>query len=204
MSRRIDIELTSSRDDGTWTWRAAGAKQPKGTLDADLLYPGSQSVIQLGDAVTLRAGAVKEWQGDRSLEAILIHNRYAATHDVSYLEFMWDPATRQTLPNPHVDHNYDRTHLWGLQLQYRQPLGDSSWRVGTLLTANRTRHPTVSISEKFGAGSGPARPVIRMAGIDCTRQPWTRTTFHFAAMQARHNNWASSVWRAERSSVGIL
>lgn len=41
MSRRIDIELTSSRDDGTWTWRAAGAKQPKGTLAGDLLPEGA-------------------------------------------------------------------------------------------------------------------------------------------------------------------
>ena len=29
MSRRIDIELTSARPDGTWTWRAAGARNPK-------------------------------------------------------------------------------------------------------------------------------------------------------------------------------
>lgn len=41
MSRRIDIELTSSRDDGTWTWRAAGAKQPKGSLSGDLLPEGA-------------------------------------------------------------------------------------------------------------------------------------------------------------------
>ena len=32
MPRRIEIELTSSRDDGSWTWRAAGAKAPKGTV----------------------------------------------------------------------------------------------------------------------------------------------------------------------------
>ena len=37
MSRKIDIELTSSRDDGSWTWRAAGAKQPKGVLNGTLL-----------------------------------------------------------------------------------------------------------------------------------------------------------------------
>ena len=41
MSRRIEVELTSQRDDGTWTWRAAGAKQPKGTLDGGLLYTGA-------------------------------------------------------------------------------------------------------------------------------------------------------------------
>ena len=43
MARRIEIELTSDRGDGTWTWRAAGARQPKGTLDAALL-PSPASV----------------------------------------------------------------------------------------------------------------------------------------------------------------
>ena len=37
MSRRIEVELTSRRDDGTWTWRAAGAREPKGLVDAALL-----------------------------------------------------------------------------------------------------------------------------------------------------------------------
>lgn len=37
MSRRIEIELTSAQDDGTWTWRAAGAKNPKGVLDGSVL-----------------------------------------------------------------------------------------------------------------------------------------------------------------------
>lgn len=41
MSRRIDIELTSSREDGSWTWRAAGAKQPKGSLAGSLLPAGA-------------------------------------------------------------------------------------------------------------------------------------------------------------------
>jgi len=39
MSRRIDIELTSSLGDGNWTWRAAGARQPKGVLDGSILPP---------------------------------------------------------------------------------------------------------------------------------------------------------------------
>lgn len=39
MARRLEIELTSARDDGTWTWRAAGAREPKGVLDATLLPP---------------------------------------------------------------------------------------------------------------------------------------------------------------------
>ena len=47
MSRRIEVELTSSRDDGTWTWRAAGAKLPKGELAGSLLYEGAK----VGDVV---------------------------------------------------------------------------------------------------------------------------------------------------------
>ena len=43
MARRIDIELTSTRPDGTWTWRAAGAKAPKGVLDGSLLHEGAKT-----------------------------------------------------------------------------------------------------------------------------------------------------------------
>jgi hypothetical protein len=39
MSRRIDIELTSQIGDGSWTWRAAGARQPKGVVDGALVPP---------------------------------------------------------------------------------------------------------------------------------------------------------------------
>ena len=37
MPRRIEIELTSRTADGTWTWRAAGARQPKGTVGGALV-----------------------------------------------------------------------------------------------------------------------------------------------------------------------
>jgi hypothetical protein len=42
MPRRIDVELTSRREDGTWTWRAAGAREPRGSLDGGLLPAGSE------------------------------------------------------------------------------------------------------------------------------------------------------------------
>src|SRR5579862_2254959 len=57
MPRKIDIELTSARPDGSWTWRVAGAKQPKGVLDGALL-PGGAKV---GDV--LRAEAYIELDG---------------------------------------------------------------------------------------------------------------------------------------------
>ena len=41
MPRRIDIELTSALADGSWTWRAAGARSPKGTVDGNILPDGA-------------------------------------------------------------------------------------------------------------------------------------------------------------------
>ena len=51
MSKRIDIELTSNRGDGTWTWRAAGAKTPKGTLNGSILDAGAK----IGDTIKVEA-----------------------------------------------------------------------------------------------------------------------------------------------------
>ncbi|MBA2437308.1 MAG: hypothetical protein H0V52_03030 [Acidimicrobiia bacterium] len=51
MSPRLALELTSERADGSWTWRAAGARQPKGVLDGKLLPPG----VVVGDVVRAEA-----------------------------------------------------------------------------------------------------------------------------------------------------
>ena len=51
MSKRIDIELTSNRGDGTWTWRAAGAKTPKGMLNGSILDAGAK----IGDTLKVEA-----------------------------------------------------------------------------------------------------------------------------------------------------
>ncbi len=51
MASRLEIELTSRREDGTWTWRAAGARQPKGDLDGALLPDGAS----VGDVLRAEA-----------------------------------------------------------------------------------------------------------------------------------------------------
>lgn len=60
MSRRIDIELTSKLDDGSWTWRAAGAKAPKGIV--------SQGVLPSEAAL----GAVYKVEADFDLDGITV------------------------------------------------------------------------------------------------------------------------------------
>lgn len=64
MSRRIEIELTSHRPDGTWTWRAAGAREPKGVIEASLV-PDAVSV----NAV-LRAEVESDLDGTRVLAIV--------------------------------------------------------------------------------------------------------------------------------------
>ncbi|MCU1374963.1 MAG: hypothetical protein JWO68_2249, partial [Actinomycetia bacterium] len=51
MPRRIELELTSERPDGSWTWRAAGAREPRGELEGTIL-PGGAKV---GDVLRAEA-----------------------------------------------------------------------------------------------------------------------------------------------------
>ena len=43
----MEIELTSQREDGSWTWRAAGAREPRGTVNSELLSTSSA----IGDVI---------------------------------------------------------------------------------------------------------------------------------------------------------
>jgi hypothetical protein len=109
----------------------------------DLLYPGSQDVKQFGQAVDFRLGLLKELAGDQSIEAVIVHNRFAMGHDVTYMDFFWDPTLRTTVPTPRLEQNPDRTNTWGLHLQYQRPLADSGRRLGAIVTANRMSHPKI-------------------------------------------------------------
>jgi len=55
MGHRIEVELTSQSDETTWTWRAAGAKLPRGTVPSELVPPGTSvgSVLRAEVETTL-------------------------------------------------------------------------------------------------------------------------------------------------------
>ena len=112
----------------------------------DLLYSGSLRVRQTGHAIDLRIGALKEWPGERgarSMEAIVLHNRFAATHNVLYVDQVWDPGLQQTVAQLRTDQNFDHTNTWGAQLKYQMPLVTPGWRIGWILTVNRATHPKI-------------------------------------------------------------
>ena len=52
----------------------------------DLLYAGSRGVRQHGGEVDLRLGLLKEWSSGKSMEAMLLHDRYNMTQDVTWAD----------------------------------------------------------------------------------------------------------------------
>ncbi|HEV8065543.1 MAG TPA: hypothetical protein VGP46_11950, partial [Acidimicrobiales bacterium] len=73
MPHRIDVELTSTKDADTFTWRAAKARQPKGTVSAAILPAGSK----VGDVV--RVEAEIEMEGIRILGVVPNKEKSAPT-----------------------------------------------------------------------------------------------------------------------------
>ena len=96
--RRIDIELTSTRPDGTWTWRAAGAKEPKGVLDGSLLFDGA------------KAGDVVKAEADFEIEGITILSVSAPKADARN-----EPQRIEILGPPRPDTPGVTTQLVGRQ-----------------------------------------------------------------------------------------
>ncbi|MBI4543228.1 MAG: hypothetical protein HY705_09370 [Gemmatimonadetes bacterium] len=135
----------------------------------DLLYAGSQGIKQFGHAVDLRLGLLKEWAGDRSLEALFLYDRLRMTHDVTYLEWFWDPGSQRTLQRPRLEHNRDWTDIWGLHLEYERPLPGAGWRIGWLATGNRMSHPKIPNYEIMSIPRDPGDSYAFNVGVGVSR-----------------------------------
>ncbi len=155
-TRLVDVPSSGRSNGNAYTYTMLGKVFPNAGISlggsvfwaglngidgVDLLYAGSSRLRQDGHAIDLRFGAQKEWVGDRSLSALVVHNRFATTHDVFYLDTFWDPGTRQFDQRPRREENLDHTNTWGLHLQYAQPLAAHGWRLGWTATTNLMSHP---------------------------------------------------------------
>jgi hypothetical protein len=135
----------------------------------DLLYANSAGIRQSGNAMDLRLGLLKEWEGDRSLEALVLYDRYRMAHDVTYLDSFWDPGTQQIRQQPRVEENLDYTDTWGLHLEYERPLPGPGWRIGWLATANRATHPKIPNYEIMNIPRDPGDTYAFNVGIGLSR-----------------------------------
>lgn len=107
----------------------------------DQLYAGSESVSQHGGDLDARLGVLRDWESGASVEALLLHDRLAMTHDVAFAEAFYDPNSRSIASRPRLERNLDHTNTWGLHLAWQRPVGDSGWRVGAFATGNLLTHP---------------------------------------------------------------
>ena len=152
------------------------------------LYALSNGIEQSGHQADYRVGLFWE-RREQHFEAVLVHNRFNMKHDVSYIDWLWDPVTQRTIVTERVETNRDRTRTTGLQLGFSRPITESGWRVGGTWTVNRKTHPKIpnyeimniprdpgiSWAYDFGVGiaksSGPAT-----FGIDVVVEPiWSDT-----------------------------
>jgi hypothetical protein len=136
----------------------------------DLLYPGSARVTQFGETVDARLGLLKEWEGDRSLEAIVLHQRFRMTHDVTFLDTFWDPGTQQFSQSARLERNRDVSKRWGVQIKYERPLPEPGWRIGWLATANRTSQPNTPNTDALNIPQDPGHANAYELGVGVSRR----------------------------------
>lgn len=155
----------------------------------DLMYARGAGVLQNGNSLDIRLGALKEWENGRSLEALVLLNRFRMTHDVTYLDLFWDPAVQQSRQRTRRERNLDYTDTWGVHLQYARPLAATGWKIGGIATLNRMTHPKIpnyeimniprdpggSWAYNFGVGLSKTAAGTTF-GLDVIYEPiWTHT-----------------------------
>ncbi len=138
VARRIEIELTSSRPDGTWTWRAAGAREPKGVLGVGLAPEGA------------KPGDVFRVEADFELEGIVVTS-VLAPKDAPKV----DPVRIELIGPSSSDQPGVTTQLVGRAA--RRPRGDDRRPTGT--AAGRSSGRPASGSERAPGGSRRSQSV---------------------------------------------
>jgi hypothetical protein len=105
-----------------------------------MLYANSFAIEQSGSMLEARLGVTHDLGDDRTLDAIVAHNKLDMSHDVWYSTWRWLPNTQQPDVRTWNELNEDHTNTWGAHLRYTQPLGRHG-RFGAILTGNTKSHP---------------------------------------------------------------
>jgi hypothetical protein len=168
----------------------SGYSAQLGGLDGvSQLYAGNDGVQISGHLLDLRAGLLKEWKNNRSVELLLLHGKSDIAHDARLMIRTWDPNTRQFTSAPRMEHNDDRTRFWGLHTEMVLPLDTVGSRIGVLFTANRLTHPKIpnyplvniprdpGLTHAFDVGVGIGKALGATAGgMEIIYEPiWTNT-----------------------------
>jgi hypothetical protein len=192
--------------DGSWSLGGSFQWAELNAIDGvEFLYARAADLSQFGHLLDARVGLLKQWEGERSLEAMVVHNRFDMAHDVTYLEWFWDPELRQSVPRGRVEHNTDRTLTWGTHVEYEQRLPGDGWRGGARLTANVATHPKIPNYEIMNIPRDPGRSHAYNVGVGISRV-FEGTTFGLDAIfePIRSHTWADAAAPIERAGGDTL
>ena len=186
MAHRIEVELTSQAGDASWTWRAAGAKQPRGTVDAVLVPEGSAvgtvlraEVETTLDGTTVVALLPAKVKGDvRTAQRIEVIGTPQRGPDVNVVLASKGKRRRDDRPEGASD--------GARRPSTRRPRddgGERGARPGSRPREQDGSGATSSESSPRRQHTGPSRPGGRDSGSrDNPRRPAPSTTFRNAAL----------------------
>ena len=156
--------------DGPWS---LGLGFSGASLDAvdgvDLLYANAEDIRQSGTTGDVRVGLYRQGARDR-LGILLVHNRVSMTHDVTYVDIVWDSVSRMPKARERVEVNEDRSRTWGAQATWDRDLNAPGWRLGTLATVNRKSHPKIPNYEIQNIPRDPGTTWAWEGGIGLSRR----------------------------------
>ncbi|SVA29968.1 uncharacterized protein METZ01_LOCUS82822 [marine metagenome] len=188
---------------GGISWSGLGAVD-----GVEHLYALSSDIDQSGHLIDYRIGIFSN-RDDRHFEAVLLHNRFEMTHDVTYLDWVWNPPDEGVLTS-RIETNLDHTRTTGLHLGFARPITESGWRAGGSWTVNRKTHPKIpnyeimniprdpgiSWAYEFGIGIAKSKGPATF-GVDLLVQPiWSDT---WAEAEADTTGWAGEIRKGERT-----
>jgi hypothetical protein len=134
------------------------------------LYALAANIDESGHDVDLRLGALKELGRGASLEGVVLHRRYAVTHNVTYLDWVpVDSTTFEWEQRVRLERNDDKTNTSGVHLRYVRPVGQGGWRLGGIVTANRKSHPKIPNYELVNIPRDPGHSTAFDFGIGLSR-----------------------------------
>jgi len=172
-----------------WSIGMAASSAHLDAMDGvDLLYARADRIEQSGGVQDLRVGLYRTSDRDR-LSVSLIHNRVSMTHDVSYVDVVWNDPMSPPMAISRIEVNEDKTRTWGAEAIWERELSAPGWRIATSGTVNRKSHPKIPNYEiqniprdpgttwAYEAGLGLARTRNATTfGLDIVLQPiWSET-----------------------------
>jgi len=172
-----------------WSFGIGASTAQLGAMDGvDLLYSGSERIEQSGTLGDVRVGLYRAATRDR-LSLLLLHTRVSMVHEVTWLDWVWDPATMRSFTRRRVEANEDETRTWGAHAAWSRDLTTEGWRVGASGTLNYKDHPKIpdyslqniprdpGTTWAYEAAFGFSRTADRTTfALDLALQPiWTET-----------------------------